>query len=163
MMKSFSTVYNERQADAVAKKRLLVEQQHAQIVAAVKKEYGVSSFATLNESDKAYYKSLINCMWDKHNGLNEKGVRFVNEAIAPLTKESTPEQIKKCFQREVNADIASIVACINSQNPNCTRLSTIKSNIEKDLGKKISARDVKEWTMELVQKHLVKGLRAVKF
>ena len=104
-MKTFSSAYYISKKQSIAEKETLIEQEHNKIIAAMKKEFGINSFSTLNESEKKSYRSMLKEMWNREKGLTAKGIKFINEAAAPLTPDSTPEQIKKAFQREIKANI----------------------------------------------------------
>ena len=44
-MKTFSSAYYTSRKESIAEKTALVEQEHAKIVAAMKKEFGINSFS----------------------------------------------------------------------------------------------------------------------
>ena len=98
-MKSFSTAYHISRKENKAEKETLIEQEHIKIVAAMKHEFGINNFGTLTEAEKKSYRSMLNEMWTRENGLTEKGIKFLTESVAPLTKDSTPEQIEKQFKK----------------------------------------------------------------
>ena len=116
-MKSFSTAYYISRKESKAEKEALIEQEHVKIVSAMKHEFGINNFGTLTEAEKKSYRSMLNEMWTRENGLTEKGIKFLTEAAAPLTKDSTPEQIEKQFKKEIKANIIALVATLNSDSP----------------------------------------------
>lgn len=161
-MKSFNTVYKMKHALAESDRRAVIDRQHAELIAAVKREYGVSNLSTLSESEKATCRRIISEMWTKENGLNESGKLYIAEGCAPLNENTSPDQIEKRFKREVKINIDEICKCLASGS-DCTVLKTIKTELESQLGKKISARDAKKWTHDVCCKHLSSKLGAVKF
>ena len=161
-MKSFENVYK------TSKQRKLNEQQQAfaadraRLIAVMKKEYGISDFNKLSESEKANYKSLINEMWNNESGLNENGIRFINEGCAPLTQKSSDEQIEKWFKRELKADVDNVISCLIT-NKTCNTIVDIKKCIEESIGRKIKSTDIKKWTYEIVCKYLGTQIKSIKF
>ena len=161
-MKNFSTAYNASKKEVKANNRLLAEQEHAQIVAAVKKAYSINSFANLSEAERASYKSMMNEMWKPETGLTDKGKRFLKEAVAPLTKDSTPEQIKKEFQRSIKADVKDYVIALGTENSNWENWNKIKARIEADIHKKLSLKACRRWTYQVVDEYIRKQLSVPK-
>ena len=162
-MKTFSSAYYISKKQSIAEKETLIEQEHNKIIAAMKKEFGINSFSTLNESEKKYYRSMLKEMWNREKGLTAKGIKFINEATAPLTPDSTPEQIKKAFQREIKANINNYLAVLLGGNGNISDAGKLKSKLESELKKKISTKECKQWIYEIVSKELAKKINAFKF
>lgn len=162
-MKTFSSAYYTSRKETIAEKTAIVEQEHAKIIAAMKKEFGINSFSTLNESEKASYRAMLNTMWNKETGLTEKGIKFLTEAAAPLTPESTPEQIKKAFQREIKAKVNSYLAICCGNSDSWEVAVTLKKKLEADLGRKISAKECKQWIYEIVSAEIAKKIKSIKF
>lgn len=161
-MKSFNTVYNRKHALAESERRSVIDREHSELIAAVKREYGVANLSTLSESEKNECRRIINEMWSKESGLNDDGRLYIAEGCAPLNENTTPEQIEKRFKREVKINIDEICKCLASGS-DCVALKKIKSDIEGQIGKKISARDAKMWTNEICAKHMASKLSSVKF
>ena len=162
-MKTFSSAYYISKKQSIAEKEALIEQEHNKIIAAMKKEFGINSFSTLNESEKKSYRSMLKEMWNREKGLTAKGIKFINEAAAPLTPDSTPEQIKKAFQREIKANINNYLAVLLGGNGNISDAGKLKSKLESELKKKISTKECKQWIYEIVSKELAKKINAFKF
>lgn len=162
-MKTFSSAYYISKKQSIAEKETLIEQEHNKIIAAMKKEFGINSFSTLNESEKKSYRSMLKEMWNREKGLTAKGIKFINEAAAPLTPDSTPEQIKKAFQREIKANINNYLAVLLGGNGNISDAGKLKSKLESELKKKISTKECKQWIYEIVSKELAKKINAFKF
>ena len=162
-MKTFSSAYYTSRKESIAEKTALVEQEHAKIVAAMKKEFGINSFSALNESEKASYRSMLNAMWNKETGLTDKGIKFLNEAAAPLTPESTPEQIKKSFQREIKANVNNYLSICCGNSNSWEDAVKLKNKIEADVNHKLSAKDCKTWIYEIVSAEIAKKVKSIKF
>lgn len=162
-MKSFNTAYQASRTQELAKRSNLVEQQHAEIVAAMKKEFGITDFSALNESERTSYRSMLKSMWNKETGITKKGVKFLTEAAAPLTKDSTEEQIKKVFMREIKPKLKDFTIAIISRNEIISELNKVKTDIEAEIGKKLSVKLCKTWLCEALTKYVADGIRSYKF
>lgn len=161
-MKSFEKVYS------TSRQRTLNEQQReftsdrARLIAAVKKEYGIQDFNTLSEKEKAEYKSVINEMWSKGGGLNEKGLQFLAEGSMPLTEKSTDEKIESWFKREIREDIDNVIMHLVSKGE-CEHCTKLKKQIEESTGRKIKVSLIKKWLGEEVCKHIAKKINGIVF
>lgn len=162
-MKSFSTAYHISRKENKAEKSATIAQEHSKIVAAMKHEFGINNFGTLSEAERQSYRTMLNEMWTRETGLTDKGIKFLTEAIAPLTKDSTSEQIEKQFKKEVKANLISIVATINSDSPSFAAADKAKKVIEEQIGRKLSAKDCKQWVFDVVSKYVADKIRTYKF
>lgn len=161
-MKSFNTVYKRQNAIAESERRSVIDREHSELIAAVKREYGIANLSSLSESEQAVCRRLINEMWSKESGLNDSGRLYIAEGCAPLNENTSPEQIEKRFKREVKINVDEICKCLASGS-DCVVLKRIKSEIEGQIGKKISARDAKMWANEICVKHMASKISSVKF
>lgn len=161
-MKSFSTVYNSKKAEAVNRHRESVDADHAKLVAAIKREYSINDFSTLSESKRDAFKRIINEMWDRENGLNDKGLEFVNEAFKPLTEVSSDEAVDNYIIKSVKPKAEEIFNDIAS-GKNCEFLATLKKNIENDTHKKVSRKHFIELVGKVILPVFSKKLNALKF
>lgn len=162
-MKNFSSAYYNSRKEVKEDKRLLVEQEHAKIVAAMKKTFAINNFSELNETERKSYRSMLNEMWNKETGLTEKGIKFLTEAAAPLTKDSTPEQLKKAFQRDIKANIKDYLIALGSENSNWEDAAKAKKRIENESGQKLTVKDCKTWLYEIVNAYVVQKVKGYKF
>lgn len=162
-MKSFSTAYYNSRKEVRADKEALVEQEHARLIAAIKKEYGVNSFASLNENERTAYRSLVNKLWSRENGLTDEGIKFINESVTVLTPDSTPEQIEKAFRKAVKANVNNYIALISGNSINWEDAKQLKLKIESEIGRKLSIKDCKKWIYTEVCADVAKKINAIKF
>lgn len=162
-MKSFSTAYYISRKENKAEKQALIEQEHSKIVSAMKHEFGINDFGSLNEAERKSYRSMLNEMWTRESGLTEKGIKFLTEAATPLTPDSTPEQIEKQFKKEIKANVIALVATLNSATPNFEHAATAKKAIEEQIGHKIPIKDCKAWMYDVLAKYLADKIRSYKF
>lgn len=100
-MNSYNNAYNNSRRDAKARDLEMYESQRIDLVNAIKREYGISDFSTLSESEKQAARKLITEMWSPKTGLNKAGMDFINEGKRTLKKESTLEQVRHEFGRRV--------------------------------------------------------------
>lgn len=161
-MNTFSNACQNSKNAVLSQKRDVIERQHADIVNAIKKEYGITSFSSLTEGEKNSYKTLLLEMWSPSDGLTKKGLRFLNESKTILTVDSTEEQIVKFFSREIMESAKSCVA----GNISIGRLEevakTVKSEMDEMRGTKVPAKLLKETLYQIVCKEVVKQIRGFK-
>lgn len=161
-MKSFESVYNTKRRDAINEQRLAADADKAKLVAAIKKEYGVNDFCNLSESEKMSFRTLINEMWNRETGLNERGKAFLNESVAPLTEKSTDEQIEKFAKKtfKANADWMCQNLIMGKQDETIVK---VKKQIEEQAKKKLSVKTYRQWIFDVLSKHLASKIKDFKF
>ena len=141
-MKSFNTAYNVSKNNVKEARAALIEQERAELVAAIKKEYGINSFSALNESERKSYRAMVLKMWSKENGMNEKGRQFLAEGVIVLTPEATAEQVIKSFTDKLRGTNgkAGIVQISNDGKVtvDTSALKDLKAQIKKETKGKVS-------------------------
>jgi hypothetical protein len=162
-MRTFSSVYNKSKESVLSVKQERIKQDRKDILRAIKKEDGIKSFSELTEAQQTSYKSLLLEMWSPKDGINKKGIKFLNESKQPLCKESTPEQIKKYFQRELKADLKNFVLAIITKDTTGQTIKYLKKDIEEQTGKKLNQKVIKEWTYEIVLPFIQASIKSYDF
>lgn len=162
-MRNFSSAYYTSRKEVKEDKKALIEQEHLKIVSAMKREFAINNFGELNEAERQSYRSMLKEMWNKETGLTKKGIKFLTEATAPLTRESTPEQLKKAFQRDIKANIKDYLIALGSENVNWEDAARAKKRIENESGQKLSVKDCKTWLYEVVNAYIVQKIKSYKF
>jgi len=161
-MKSFDTVYAQSQNQFNADRRAVIDREKATLVQAIKESFVIDDFRSLSESEQKGYRDMINEMWDVNNGLNEKGRAFIAEGKAPLTKESTPEQIQKYITREIKLHLDAWMPCIIAENT-CEGLVSLKNDVDAATGKKTPAKVIKQAVYDVFAKSLISKINKIKF
>jgi hypothetical protein len=161
-MKSFNTVYNKERNIAINEQRSAADNDRAKLLVALKKEYGINDFSALSEEEKASFKNIINEMWDKTNGLNEKGMSFVNEAMKPLTEMSTDEMIDNYIIKSLKPNAHEIVKDLILDKES-RFLADVKVAVERDTKKKISKKRYVGLIGKVILPYLGKKVNSIKF
>lgn len=161
-MQSFSNACQNSKTNVLNEKNNIIDRQHNDIVNAIKKEYGISSFASLTESEKKSYKTLLFEMWSPKEGLTKKGERFLNESKTIITADSTDEQIVKYFSREILEQVKSYV----NGGISIARLEElsreVKTSMDEMRGSKVPAKLLKEALYQMICKEVLKNVRGFK-
>ena len=159
-MKDFSKVYNISKEIVNAEKQNRINSEHKMILEAIKHEYMVDKFGSLNESEQASYKALILEMWNPKEGLTKKGLEFLNESKTILTDKSTDDQIKKYFVNAIKAQINDIMNDLSRAD--IVVINPLLKDIKEFTGKKVSNKDAKQWTYEVVCKFVGDKIKSYK-
>jgi len=160
-MKSFDSVYGKNRNNAINEQKAAIDKDHATIVAAVKKEFGINDFRTLSEAERDSYRSMINEMWNKEVGLTEKGVAFLNESKLPLTPESTDEQVVKFIKKSISPSVERILQDVILKKESKIVKET-KAAIDSQIGKKYSNKLYRQQVGEILVAYVAKAVNSIK-
>ena len=161
-MKSFDNVLNKEKKVAINEQQKVFAADKARLVAAIKHEYGVKDFNSVNEAEKESYKAMISEMWNASTGLNEKGIAFIDESAAVLTEKSTDEQIEKYFKKEIKACLENVMECM-ILGKDCGCLVDLKKKVEEDSKRKLSNKVAKQWIYDVCCNYIGSKIKSVKF
>jgi len=160
-MKSFDSVYGKKRNIAINEHKTAVDRDHSTIVAAVKKEFGINDFRTLTEAERESYRSMINEMWNREEGLTEKGVAFLNESKDTLTDKSTDEQIARFIKKSINPVVDRVLQDIVLKKESKIVKDT-KAAIDSQIGRKYSNKAYREEVGKLLIAFVGKAINSIK-
>ena len=141
-MRSFSQIHESNANEIVLKKRAKADSQRVELLSAIKKTYGISNFNTLAESEKNIYRNIINEMWDPIEGLNDNGIKFVNESEIILSNQSSNPEIVKFIEQKFMKSINDYL--LNSKPAN------VRAEVEKFTGKKFKPENFKKIFKDII-------------
>lgn len=147
-MQSFSNIQERNANKILESKRIAADAQRVQLLGAIKKTYGIESFKSLSESEKSVYRNMINEMWDSVEGLNERGLKFVNESEITLSKESDKQEIIKFVEQEFRKNLMGYFEGMTGKrftgNSNPISPKHVRDEVEKIMGKKYDPKNFKQ-------------------
>jgi hypothetical protein len=162
-MNSYNTVYNNGKKAAKAETFALHENQRVELVNAIKREYGISDFSTLDEKERKACHKFISEMWSPETGLNEKGIDFINEGKRPLNKDSKSDKIKSEFMRCVKKDIDTYASSLVFGDSDVRQIKELKERIEKETERKLKLTTCREWIYEAMCNYIHRKINKLKF
>ena len=100
-MNSYNNAYNKSRRDAKARDLEVYESQRVDLVNAIKREYNISDFSVLTESEKKAVRNLVTEMWSPKTGLNKAGEEFIKNGERPLNESSSEDRVMNAFKKKV--------------------------------------------------------------
>ncbi len=156
-MRKFSEVYNSSKKVVNEQKRAEADKDRIQLLKAIRRTYGISDFNSLSESEKTEYRNLILEMWDKTEGLNEKGINFINESEIVLNNETSNPNIMKYAAMEFSNNLSKYINGALGFNGDSLNPAELRNAINQKTGKNISDELFKKWFVTLVVNRLNKS------
>ena len=156
-MRKFSEVYNSSKKVVNEQKRAEADKDRIQLLKAIRRTYGISDFNSLSESEKTEYRNLILEMWDKTEGLNEKGINFINESEIVLNNETSNPNIMKYAAMEFSNNLSKYINGALGFNGDSLNPTELRNAINQKTGKNISDELFKKWFVTLVVNRLNKS------
>jgi sugar-specific transcriptional regulator TrmB len=146
--------YNELHAAHAEKlneaKRMQADKERLTLLSAIKNVYGVSNFNALSESDKCVYRNMINEMWNKETGLNEKGVKFVNESEVSLSNNSGTQEVIKYIEQAFRKNLEDyILVALNKKVAN-NKPVNVRNEVTKLTGKQFKPENFKKIFKDII-------------
>lgn len=138
-MRKFSEVYNSSKQVVNEQKRAEADKDRIQLLKAIRRTYGISDFNSLSESEKTEYRNLILEMWNKNDGLTEKGRQFINESEIALNNETSDRNILKYIAMEISNNLQKYVNGAFGFNGDSISPASLRQSINEKTGKNFSA------------------------
>lgn len=114
-MRSYTQVYNQSKKEILDRKKSIFEQQKIAIVNVLKEEYMITGkMADLPRDEKAKMAKRLSEYWSPKTGINENGVRLLNENIITLSPNSNAADIQLFIQKRTKKNLSAIVECFRA-------------------------------------------------
>ena len=108
-MKSYSQVYNQSKKKVLEERRAVYEAQKVAVVNVLKENYMITGkMSELDSKTKAEMARRLSEYWSPKTGINDAGVKLLNENMIVLSKDSSSEDIKMFIQKQVKKNLEQI-------------------------------------------------------
>lgn len=138
-MRKFSEVYNSSKKVVNEQKRAEADKDRIQLLKAIRRTYGISDFNSLSESEKTEYRNLILEMWNKNDGLTEKGRQFINESEIVLSSDTSDRNVLKYVAMEMGNNLQKYINGAFGFDGDSISPAKLRQSIIEKTGKKYSA------------------------
>ena len=157
-MRSYSQVYNQSKKKILDEKKALIEQQKVAVVNVLKEEYMVTgNVDDLPAEEKKRMAARLAEDWSPKNGLNQNGVRLINESIITLNEHSNKKDVEVYIQKCVKKNLVEIVECFRAGKQNLVVESFQKETMPM-LKKKLDRNFIIDTIWALIGKKMKNGL-----
>ena len=157
-MRSYSQVYNQSKKKILDEKKALIEQQKVAVVNVLKEESMVTgNVDDLPAEEKKRMAARLAEYWSPKNGLNQNGVRLINESIITLNEHSNKKDVEVYIQKCVKKNLVEIVECFRAGKQNLVVESFQKETMPM-LKKKLDRNFIIDTIWALIGKKMKNGL-----
>lgn len=143
-MKSFNEAYRQAKADRSLALKQIYEEQKVQLCNALKIEYMVEG----KISDLPYNKQqeiLAELLeyWSPKTGINNAGIKFLNEGVINISPSSTGCEIKRYITNETKKNASQIVEAFKCGHGNDV-IESFKEDLEAKCGKHLNEHVIRD-------------------
>ena len=157
-MKSYTQVYNTSRAEVQEKRRQVYENHKIAIVNLLKEEYGIEGkMSEQPASVKEMMAKKLAEFWSPKTGINNAGVRLLNEKRIILTPASSVEDVKRYIQRMAKRNINNVTECFR-RNHTEVFVDQFNEDIKSMMGKTVKSKFIIESVWEVVSERIKLGL-----
>lgn len=153
-MKSFKEVLLESKKSKADIQKGKFDGEKRQLLEKLKKDYLITG--KIKDSSPSIQRNILKALleyWNPKNGINKKGIDYINEGKISISKNSTSENIKKFALSEVKNNIKDFTnAFTNGQGQNV--VIKLQENIEMKTGKKIKFKSLFENVCTLISQKI---------
>ena len=157
-MRSYSQVYNQSKKKILDEKKALIEQQKVAVVNVLKEEYMITgNVDDLLAEEKKRMASRLSEYWSPKTGLNQNGIRLINENIITLSEHSNKKDVELYIQKCVKKNLVEIVECFRAGKQNLV-VESFQKETTPLLKKKLDRNFIIDTIWALIGKKMKNGL-----
>jgi len=157
-MRSYSQVYNQSKKKILDEKKALIEQQKVAVVNVLKEEYMITgNVDDLPSEEKKRMAARLSEYWSPKTGLNQNGVRLINENIITLSEHSNKKDVELYIQKCVKKNLVEIVECFRAGKQNLV-VESFQKETAPMLKKKLDRNFIIDTIWALIGKKMKNGL-----
>ena len=149
-MKSFKEVLLESKKAKTDIQKEKFDDEKRQLLEKLKNDYLITG--KIKDASPSTQKNILKALleyWSPKNGINKKGIDYINEGKISISKNSTSENIKKFALSEVKNNIKDFTSAFaNGQGRNT--VIKLQENIEIKTGKRIKFKSLFENVCTLI-------------
>ena len=157
-MTSYSQVSHPSQQKLLDEKKALLEQQKVTVVNVLKEEYMITgNVDDLPAKEKKRMAARLSEYWSPKTGLNQNGVRLINENIITLSEHSNKKDVELYIQKCVKKNLVEIVECFRAGKQNLV-VESFQKETTPLLKKKLDRNFIIDTIWALIGKKMKNGL-----
>ena len=157
-MKSFTAVYNKSKREVTARREQIFESQKVAIINVLKEEYMITGkISELPVKDKEMMAERLKQYWSPKNGINEAGVKLLNENMITLSPNSSKEDIKLYIVKQTKKNLMQITECFRSNRVDVI-VESFNEEIQPMINKKLKEKFIINTVWEIVEDRIKHGL-----
>lgn len=157
-MKSFTAVYNKSKREVTRKREQIFENQKVAIINVLKEEYMITGkISELPAKEKEEMAKRLKQYWSPKNGINESGIRLLNENMITLNPNSSKEDIKLYIVKQTKKNLLQITECFRSNRVDVI-VESFNEEIQPMINKKLKEKFIINTVWEIVEDRIKHGL-----
>lgn len=157
-MKSFTAVYNKSKKEVNERREQVLNSQKVAIVNVLKEEYMITGpMSELPAKQKEEMAKRLKQYWSPKTGINEAGIRLLNENMITLDSNSTKDDIKMYIVKQTKKNLMQITECFRTNRVNVI-VESFNEEIAPMINKKLKDKFIINTVWEIVQDRIKNGL-----
>ncbi len=156
-MKSYSQVYNQSKKAVLEQRNAVYEAQKAAIVNVLKENYMITGkMSELDSKTKAEMARRLYEYWSPKTGINDAGVKLLNENMIVLSKDSSTDDIRMFIQKQVKKNLEQITESFRI-GQSAEVVDVINEQIKSMVGRKVKNSFIVNTMWDIVGNRIKNG------
>lgn len=157
-MKSYSAVYNKSKQEVLNRRKAIIESQKVSIINVLKEEYMITGkISDLSKKEQTLMMERLLTYWNPKNGINNAGIKLLNENMITLTPNSSKDEIKMYIVKQTKRNLQQITESFKTNNMDLV-VESFKEEIEPVIKKRLKNEFVLNTVWDIVSNRIKMGL-----
>ena len=114
-MRTYNEVYNQSKKEVLDQRKAVFEKQKIAVVNVLKETFNISGkMEDLPKDELEQMKRRLLEYWSPKTGINEKGVKLIQENIIVLGAQSTPDDVRAYIRKQAYRNAQQMVECFRA-------------------------------------------------
>ena len=114
-MRTYKEVYNQSKKEVLEQRKAVFEKQKIAVVNVLKENFNISGkIEDLPKDELEQMKRRLLEYWSPKTGINEKGVKLIQENIIVLSAQSTPDDVRAYIRKQAYRNAQQMVECFRA-------------------------------------------------
>ena len=114
-MRTYKEVYNQSKKEVLDQRKAVFEKQKIAVVNVLKENFNISGkIEDLPKDELEQMKRRLLEYWSPKTGINEKGVKLIQENIIVLSAQSTPDDVRAYIRKQAYRNAQQMVECFRA-------------------------------------------------
>lgn len=156
-MRTYKEVYNQSKKEVLDQRKAVFEKQKIAVVNVLKENFNISGkMEDLPKDELEQMKRRLLEYWSPKTGINEKGVKLIQENIIVLSAQSTPDDVRAYIRKQAYRNAQQMVECFRAGRQDLI-VESFNEEMQPMLGKPLKAKFIINTVWDVVKKRIKDG------
>ena len=157
-MRTYNQVFNQSKKEVLDQRKAVFDKQKIAVVNVLKENYGIDGkIDDLSKKEKEKMLKRLLEYWNPKTGINEKGVKLIQDSIIVLNENSTADDIRAYIRKRAYRNAQQMIECFRAGRQDII-VESCNEEIQPLVGKPLKQKFIINTVWDVVSRRIKNGI-----